>query len=130
MNAIAHLPMVFMAKIHQFFKLLASFLQNLINTNKFKLGLTDLDDKHLKTAINLATKFFKKMVDHIENNSIPKEIPTFAKSLFVEQNLGGFVITPSTIEAPKSDPTVQPATLKEGGKRKTNSNEQAAGNKN
>ncbi len=33
-DCIAHLPMVFMAKIHQFFQLLASFLQNSINTNK------------------------------------------------------------------------------------------------
>jgi hypothetical protein len=129
MDAIAHLPMVFMAKIHQFFQLLASFSQNLINANKVELGLSDLDDKHVKTAIKLATKFFKKMVDHINNNSIPKEVPTFVKSLFVGQNLGGFVIAPSTIKAPKLNPTVQPATSKEGGKRKTNGNELAAGNK-
>jgi hypothetical protein len=129
MDAIAHLPMVFMAKIHQFFQLLASFLQNLINTNKVELGLTDLDNKHVKTAIKLATKFFKKMVNHINDNSIPREVPTFVKSLFVKRNSGGFVIAPRTIEAPKSNPTVQPATSKEGGKGKTNGNERAAGNK-
>jgi hypothetical protein len=102
----------------------------LINTNKVELGLTNLDNKHVKTTIKLATKFFKKMVDHINDNSIPKEVPTFAKSVFVEQNLGGFMIAPSTIEAPKLNPTVQPATSKEGGKRKRNDDEWAAGNKN
>ena len=60
MNAIAHLPMVFMAKTHQFFQLLASFSQNSINTNKVELGLANLDDKHIKTAIKLVTKFFKR----------------------------------------------------------------------
>jgi hypothetical protein len=131
MVAIAHLPMVFMAKIHQVFQLLASFLQNLINTNKVELGLANLDDKHVKTTIKLTTKFFKKMVDHINNNSVPKEVPTFAKSLFVKQTLGGFAIAPPTIVAPKSNPTAQPATSKEGGKRKTNGKEPAvvAGNK-
>jgi hypothetical protein len=120
MDAIAHLPMVFIAKIHQVFQLLASFSQNLINTNKVKLGLANLDDKHVKIAIKLATNFFKKMVDHIDNNSVPKEVPTFAKSLFVMQTLGGFAIAPLTIVAPKSNPTAQPATSKEGGKCKTN----------
>jgi hypothetical protein len=131
MVAIAHLPMVFMAKIHQVFQILAFFSQNLINTNKVELGLADLDDKHVKTAIKLATKFFKKMVNHINNNSVPKEVPTFAKNLFVEQNLGGFAIAPPTIIAPKSNPTAQPATSKEVGKCKTNGKEPevVAGNK-
>ncbi len=79
MDAIAHLPMVFMAKSISFFQLLASFLQILINTNKVELGLTNIDNKHVKITIKLAAKFFKKMVDHINNNSIPKEVPTFAK---------------------------------------------------
>jgi hypothetical protein len=48
MDSIAHLPMVFMAKIHQVFQLLASFSQNLINTNKVELGLANLDNKHVK----------------------------------------------------------------------------------
>jgi hypothetical protein len=71
------------------------------------------------------------MVDHIDDNSVPKEVPTFAKSLFVEQTLGGFAIAPPIIKAPKSNPTAQLATSKEGGKRKTNSKEPAvaAGNK-
>jgi hypothetical protein len=71
------------------------------------------------------------MVNHIDDNSVPKEVPTFAKSLFVEQTLGGFAIALPTIVAPKLNPTVQPATLKEGGKYKMNGKEPAvvAGNK-
>jgi hypothetical protein len=76
---LAHLPMVFMGKIHQFFQNLASFSQNSLNTNKVELGLSDLDDKSIKTAVKLASKFFKKMADHIDDNSFPKEVPTFAK---------------------------------------------------
>jgi hypothetical protein len=126
MDAIAHLPMVFMGKTHQFFQHLASFSQNSINTNKVELGLADLDERHIKTAIKLAAKFFKKMVDHIDDNSVPKEVPTFAKSLFVEQTSGRFAIAPPAIApAPKSNPTVQPTTSKEGGKRKTNGDEPA-----
>ena len=50
---IAHLPMVFMGKIHQFFQHLTSFSQNSIDTNKVELGLLDLDDEHVKTAVKL-----------------------------------------------------------------------------
>ncbi len=81
LDAIAHLPMVFMAKIHQVFQLLAFFLQNSINTNKVELELADLDDKHVKTAIKLTTKFFKKMVNHINDNSVPKVPPLQKASL-------------------------------------------------
>ena len=28
------------------------------------------------------------MIEHVEDSSIPKEIPTFAKSLFIEQATG------------------------------------------
>jgi hypothetical protein len=125
---VAHLPMVFMGKIHKFFQHLASFSQNSINTNKVELGLLDLGNKHVKTAVKLVSKFFKKMVDHIDDNSIPKDIPTFAKSIFVEQTLGGFVLAPRTTEAPKANAT-QPTTSNEGGKRKMNSQEQPADQK-
>jgi hypothetical protein len=109
--------MVFMGKIHHFFQHLASFSQNSVNTNKVKLGLLDFDDKHIKTTVKLASKFFKKMVDHIDDNSLPKEVPTFAKSLFVEQTLGGFTLATCTSEASKGNGN-QPAASNEGGKRK------------
>ncbi len=100
---LAHLPMVFMGKIHQFFQHLASFSQNSVNTNKVELGLLDFDDKHIKTAVKLASNFFKKMVDHIDDNSLPKEVSTFAKSLFVEQTSGGLTLATCTSKAPKGN---------------------------
>ncbi len=112
---LAHLPMVFMGKIHQFFQHLASFSQNSVNTNKVKLGLLDLDNKNIKTAVKLASKFFKKMVDHIDDNSLPKEMPTFAKSLFVEQTLGGLSLATRTSKGSKADVT-QPTASNERGK--------------
>jgi hypothetical protein len=42
-DSLAHLPMVFMAKLHQFFQHLALFSQNFINTNKIKLAYTNFD---------------------------------------------------------------------------------------
>jgi hypothetical protein len=53
--------MVFMAKNHQFFMHLASFSQNLINTNKIKVGNNKFETKNVSTAVRLATKFFNKM---------------------------------------------------------------------
>jgi hypothetical protein len=45
-DSLVHLPMVFMAKLHQFFQNLALFSQNLINTNKLKLAEHNLDSKN------------------------------------------------------------------------------------
>ena len=120
-----HLPMVFMGKIHQFFQNLATFSQNSVNTNKVELGLADLDDKSIKIAIRLASKFFKKMVDHIDDNSLPKEVPSFAKNLFVEQTSGGFALAHCRIEHSKTEAT-QPTAPNESGKRKP-STEEASG---
>jgi hypothetical protein len=83
-DAIAHLPMVFMGKIHQLFQHLASFSQNSINTNKVKIGDVDLETKQITIAVKFASKFINKMLKHIDENSIPQNIPAFAKSLFVE----------------------------------------------
>jgi hypothetical protein len=83
-EAIAHLPIIFMGKLHQFFQYLASFLQNSINTNKVEIGNSALEIKHITIGNKLAAKFINKMVKHINNNLVPKEIPAFAKDLFVE----------------------------------------------
>ncbi len=88
-DSIAHLPMVFMAKIHQFFMHLALFLQNLINTNKIEIGNNKFESKNVYTAVRLATKFFNKMQEHVKDNSIPKDFPAFAKSFFIEATGGG-----------------------------------------
>jgi hypothetical protein len=87
-DSIAHLPMVFMAKIHQMFMHLANFSQNSLNTNKVELGDSDFDTRLVKTGVRLGTKFINKMIEHVENNLAPKEIPNFAKSLFVKQTAG------------------------------------------
>ena len=76
--------MVFMAKIHQFFQHLALFLQNSINTNKIKTSDNKFDIKNVSTAVRLASKFFKKMQEHVEDNSIPKDVSAFAKSFFTD----------------------------------------------
>jgi hypothetical protein len=40
--------------------------------------------------VKLAFKFISKMVENIEDNSIPKEIPAFVRSLFVKLPKEGF----------------------------------------
>ena len=52
-DSITHLPFVLMGKLHQFFQHLASFSQNLINTNKVKTNDNTLDVKQVTTAVKL-----------------------------------------------------------------------------
>jgi len=53
---------------------LASFSQNSINTNKIELGDDDFDTKMVVTAVKLASKFFSKVQEHIDDNSFPKTV--------------------------------------------------------
>ena len=122
-DSIVHLPMVFMAKIHQFFMHLALFLQNSINTNKIEIGDNKFESKNVSTAVRLAAKFFNKMQEHVEDNSIPKDVPAFAKSFFIEATGGGFAPAPTADEAKKPS-TTQPTDGSGGGKRKPNGEEQ------
>jgi hypothetical protein len=39
-QSLAHLPMLFMGKLHQFFKHMALLSQNSVNTNQVKYGVT------------------------------------------------------------------------------------------
>ena len=129
-DSIAHLPMVFMSKTHQFFMHLASFSQNSINTNKIETGDSKFETRSVSVAVKLASKFFAKMQEHIDDNSIPKDVPAFAKSFFVEATGGGFVPAPPAAEAAK--PTAnQPADANGGGKHKGNGEgeQQAEGQK-
>jgi len=129
-DSIAHLPMIFMSKTHQFFMHLASFSQNSINTNKIETGDSKFETRSVSVAVKLASKFFAKMQEHIDDNSIPKDVPAFAKSFFVEATGGGFVPAPPAAEAAK--PTAnQPADANGGGKRKGNGEgeQQAEGQK-
>jgi hypothetical protein len=87
-DAIVHLPMIFMGKLLQLFQHLASFLQNSINTSKDEIGHSALEIKHITIGMKHAAKFINKMFKHINNNSVSKEIPAFAKGLFVKQTVG------------------------------------------
>jgi len=129
-DCIAHLPMIFMSKIHQFFMHLASFSQNSINTNKIETGDDKFETRSVSVAVKLASKFFAKMQEHIDDNSIPKDVPAFAKSFFVEATGGGFVPAPTADEAAKPA-TNQPTDANGGGKRKANgeAEQQAEGQK-
>ncbi len=100
-DCIAHLPMVFMAKIHQFLQLLALFLQNLISINKIKVGDDKFNTKNVTIVVKLASKFFSKMQKHVKDNSIPKDVPAFARSFFVKATGGGFTLEPIGNDAKK-----------------------------
>ncbi len=119
--SLVHLPMFFMGKLHQFFQHLALFSQNSINTNKVEHGIMTsdqgLDRKNIAIVVKLGSKFLKKMAEHIEDDTVPKEVPSFARSLFTKTssvplllaNINGVVATVLAIA---------PATKSEGGKKK------------
>jgi hypothetical protein len=56
--------------------------------NKVEVGDSTLKIKHITIGIKLEVKFINKMVKHINNNLVLKEIPAIAKGLFVEQTVG------------------------------------------
>ena len=86
-SALAHLPFIFMSQLHSVFKACAGFSQNSINNNIVELGNNDkLDIKLLTTAIRTVSKFYVKMLEHIEENSVPTNIPVFAKDMFVDNS--------------------------------------------
>ncbi len=75
-------------KSTSFFMHFASFSQNLINTNKIEVGDDKFETKMVTTAVKLESKFLNKMQEHIDDNSIPKDVPKFAKSFFVKATGG------------------------------------------
>ncbi len=118
-----------LCKVHQVFMHLASFFQNSINANKIELGEYNFDTKTVVTAIKLASKFFSKMQKHIDNNSVPKDVQTFARGFFVDATEGGFVHTPAIDEQPPATKSTQPAEPNPNGKRKPNGEEQEGSKK-
>ncbi len=113
--------MVFMGKIHQFFQHLANFSQNSLNMNKVKLGDSDFKTRLVKTGVKLGAKFFNKMIKHVEDNLLRKDIPAFAKSLFVEQTTGRIITLVATNTNAKNQKSA--AVSGEGYKRKSDGNE-------
>jgi hypothetical protein len=53
--------------------------------NKVEIEDLTLEIKHITIGVKLAAKFINNMVKHIDNNSVPKEIPAFDKDLFDRQ---------------------------------------------
>jgi hypothetical protein len=119
--SLVHLPMFFMGKLHQFFQNLASFSQNSINTNKVEHGITTsalgLDSKNIAIAVKLGSKFLKKMAEHIKDDTVPKEVPSFARSLFTETSTIPLLLA-NTNGVVATVPAIAPATESEGGKKK------------
>jgi len=58
------------------------------------------------------------MLEHIDENSIPKKIPAFAKSLFVEAPKAGFTHKSHTTKTIKWSANQISTAANEGGKRK------------
>jgi hypothetical protein len=94
--------MDFMAKIHQFFQLLASLSRNLINTNKIEVADDKFDIKNVAIAVKLASKFFRKMQEHVDDNSIPRDVPAFARSFFAKASEGGDLLSHQRAMTPKN----------------------------
>jgi hypothetical protein len=105
------------------FQLLASFLQNLISINKIEVADDKFDIKNVTIAVKLVSKFFSKMQEHVDDNSIPKDVPAFAMSFFFKATGGGFTLALKGNDSKKTT-TVQPADGTSGGKRKPNGKEQ------
>jgi hypothetical protein len=129
-DSLVHLPMVFMAKLHQFFQHLALFSQNLINTNKLKLANPNLNLKNVTIPVKLASKFLNKMQEHIKDNLIPKDVAAFAKSFFTKLTGGGFIHATKSNDSKKPNAT-QPTISNKGGggKCKPSGDKQKGGKK-
>jgi hypothetical protein len=119
--SLIHLPMFFMGKLHQFIQHLALFSQNSINTNKVEHGITTsdqgLDSKNIAIAVKLGPKLLKKMAEHIEDNMFPKEVPSFAISLFTETS-SILLLLANTNGVVATVPAIAPVTKSKGGKKK------------
>jgi hypothetical protein len=113
--------MAFMGKIHQFFQHLANFSQNSLNMNKVELGDSDFETRLVKTGEKLGAKFFNKMIKHVEDNFLSKDIPAFAKSPFVKQTAGRIITLAATNTNTKNQESA--AVSGEGKNLKSNINE-------
>ena len=121
--------MVFIAKLHRFFQHLALFSQNLINTNNIEMGDNTFDTKNVSIVVKLTSKFFSKMQEHIDDNSIPKDVLSFARSFFTKATCGVFVNAPKDNNTEKQSITQPTTDGNVGGKRKPNGEEEGKGEK-
>ncbi len=82
-----------------FSKNLALFSQNSVNTNLVEHGATGdkLDIRNISIAVKFAVKFWTKMNNHIKDNTVPKEIPSFAHTMFEKPASGIVAAAPVAI---------------------------------
>jgi hypothetical protein len=73
-----------------------------------------LDIRNVSIAVKFAAKIWKKMNDHIEDDIIPKEIPSFACTMFVEPASG--IVAAALVAINKSAMT-STASIGEKGKK-------------
>jgi hypothetical protein len=119
-QSLVHLLLLFMAKLHQFFMHLAAFSQNSLNTNKVEHGITSgnqgLDIKKMSVAVKLASKFLKKMTEHIKDDTVPKEVPSFARNLFTDSLSRPQLLVKTNVAS--IIPAATTTTQSKGGKKK------------
>ncbi len=60
--------------------------QNSVNTNKVEINNQNFNVKQVIAVVELMIKFIKKMTEHIEDRSVSKEIPPFARTFFIKQD--------------------------------------------
>jgi hypothetical protein len=83
-KSLEHLHFNFMQKLHQVFIKLASFSLNSKNTHAIKHNAEHPEFylKDINSAVKLASTFFKKMQDNIDNESMTgRNVPAFANVL-------------------------------------------------
>jgi hypothetical protein len=74
-----HLPYLFLNMIQHVFAQQAKFLANTLNTNKVEHGHNNstLNVKQLEQTVKYISRFFKKMSDHVAEDSTPDSVPRF-----------------------------------------------------
>jgi hypothetical protein len=74
-----HLPYLFLNMIQHVFAQQAKFSANTLNTNKVEHGNngSTLNVKQLKQTVKYILRFFKKMSDHVAEDSPPDSVPRF-----------------------------------------------------
>jgi hypothetical protein len=70
----------------------------------------------MSIAVKLASKFLKKMTEHIKDNTVPKEVPSFAQSHFTDFLSGPQLLVKTNVAS--IVPAATTTTQSEGGKKK------------
>jgi len=79
-NDCTHLPYVFMWEIQRFIQALAMFSKNSVNIRNIQINVSDLDTSEIISAVKSISNFMTSMSDHVSNDTVPTNIPRYAKS--------------------------------------------------